>query len=222
MGPFKSKPKIDIELPERKKKRGKPLFLLPLLFASVGGLFLAKKRKAEAPSTGDTWQPGGRGYAAPTRSEPPSATPTSAPAAPVANEPVVEAPPPALDAASFTSLIGKPVVDINGDHIGDVEALYYRELRNVPEWAAVSTGLVDRKRVLVPLEGVTIGDRVEVPYPKDVIEHSPPTEAQALDDEPEMALYTHYSARRILPGVESERHPESVKLRMWAPPGGGN
>lgn len=122
------------------------------------------------------------------------------------------------DPSNFGTLIGKSVVDINGDHVGDVEAVYYRNLRMEPEWVAVTTGLIDRNRVLVPLDGHTDGEKIEVPYPKDMIEKAPAIEARVLDEDVEMPLYAFYSTRRILPGVESERHPEAVKLRSWSPP----
>jgi len=122
------------------------------------------------------------------------------------------------DSSQFEPMIGKGVVDINGDSVGDVEAVYYRNLRMQPEWVAVTIGLIDHHRVLVPLDGYTDGERIEVPYPKDMIEHAPVIDARVLDEDVEMSLYAYYSARRILPGVESEKHPDAVKLRSWAPP----
>jgi len=116
----------------------------------------------------------------------------------------------------FGHLIGRNIVDLGGSTVGEVEGVYYRTLSGDPEWLATNVGLVNPQRVLVPLEGVPLDDEsIRVAYSKDMIESSPAVEDQVLDEETEMALYQHYSARRTLPGVEAERDSENLRLRMW-------
>jgi hypothetical protein len=116
------------------------------------------------------------------------------------------------------SLIGKEIVDLNGEEIGSVEGVYYRSLSGDPEWLATSSGMVDKKRVLVPLDGATIGEQVSLAQAKAEVEAAPEIEALTLDEDTEMTLYGHYGVRRVLPGVEAERNDENVVLRQWLAP----
>ena len=110
------------------------------------------------------------------------------------------------------------VVDLNGESIGEVEAVYYRSLTGDPEWLAVSTGLVEIQRVLVPLDGATVDEEaIRLAQAKGVVADAPAVEEQVLSEATELQLYTHYGVRRTLPGVESERDDENVRLRAWEP-----
>ena len=120
-----------------------------------------------------------------------------------------------VDEARFGSLLGRDVVDITGDKVGEVDGIYYRKLEPKPEWVALNLGALDPKRVIVPLDAATIEERITVPYTKENITESPAVEAVVLDEAEEMQLYAHYGVRRMLPGIESQRSPEDEKLRLW-------
>jgi hypothetical protein len=121
------------------------------------------------------------------------------------------------DLPAMGALIGREMVDLNDHKVGEIEAVYYRSYEPKPEWAAVTVGMVDKKRALVPLDGATLGDPITVAYTKDMIEAAPPVEDEVIPEQLEMTLYGHYSARRMLPGIESQRTPESERLRAWTP-----
>lgn len=88
------------------------------------------------------------------------------------------------------------------EDLGDIEEVYGYEPGD-PRWAAVKAG--DR-RVMVPVISGTIdGDSLQVPYPKHLIESAPEYPAQ-ISLAQEMALYSHYNERRMLPsGADSDR-----------------
>jgi hypothetical protein len=115
-------------------------------------------------------------------------------------------------------LVGRDVVDSGGGKLGAVEAVYGRELDGRPEWVAVSTGLLEKKHVFVPLDDASIDEEsIRAPYPKALIEAAPEAgDADVIDEAAEMGLYDHYSLRRVLPGTEQERTPGSTALRRLA------
>lgn len=96
------------------------------------------------------------------------------------------------------------IVSVFGEDLGRVEAVYGYAPTNEPAWAAVKEG--DRK-VLVPvMSGQMEDDGLHVPYPKNIIETAPELPEQ-FSLAQEMALYSHYNERRILPaasGYEQE------------------
>jgi hypothetical protein len=122
----------------------------------------------------------------------------------------------------FGMLIGRPVVDPHGSEIGTVQSVYYRPQRGTPEWVALETGIVDPKRVLVPLEGATVGERVETAYPKEQVADAPVIEGTVLGEDEEMRLYQYYNVARYVPGSQTERERESVALIEWTPEPGGS
>ena len=120
----------------------------------------------------------------------------------------------------FGQLIGRSMKDLLDGPAGSIEAVYYRRLRGEPEWAATTVGLLDKRRVLAPLDGVSLTeDEIKLAVPNSMIEEAPTIEATSavLDDEQEMQLYAHYQVRRMLPGLEGERDEDGLRLRMWAP-----
>jgi hypothetical protein len=118
----------------------------------------------------------------------------------------------------FGKLIGMPMTDLMDSPMGSIEAVYYRRLRGEPEWAVTSHGMVDRRHVLVPLDGAVIGDSVRLSVPKSMIDEAPTVDiAPVLEDELEKGLYAHYMVRRMLPGLEGERDEQGLRLRLWAP-----
>lgn len=104
------------------------------------------------------------------------------------------------------------IVSVFGEDIGKVEALYGYAPTNEPAWAEVKEG--DR-HIMVPVMSAQMeDDGLHVPYPKNLIESAPPL-GEGLQGE--MALYTHYNERRILPAADGytdtdERtlHPVSI------------
>jgi len=118
----------------------------------------------------------------------------------------------------FGKLIGLAITDLMDSSVGSVEAVYYRRLRGEPEWAAASLGMVDKRRVIVPLDGATFDDdKIRLAVSKSMIDESPTVEDAVLGDELEQGLYAHYMVRRMLPGLEGEREEDGLRLRMWAP-----
>jgi hypothetical protein len=113
-------------------------------------------------------------------------------------------------------LIGVDVKDYEGAKIGTVARVYYRELRGVPEWVAVKTGLVDSEVRFAPLEGATIEDDIQIIYPKAMVDSSPDIEHEPPELPLELALYRHYNMRRITPGSETELAIDSDSLKAWA------
>jgi hypothetical protein len=215
--PHRSKSTVEAAREKVKKGRG-ALIIMPLAIATLVTYFFALQRKRISDETPQAWRSRMNEMPPQPRSTEPDAPRDMRPASQGPVEPVTRGALPELDETAFRNLIGKTLVDINGDGVGEIEAAYYRRMRGEPEWAAVSIGLIDRRRVLVPLDAATVGEQVAVPYPKDMIEASPATDAEVVDEPDEMQLFIYYGARRILPGVESERRPEAVTLRMWAPP----
>src|SRR4051812_8822469 len=56
------------------------------------------------------------------------------------------------------AVYGADVYDSSGDTIGTVEHLYVDQQTGQPEWLALGTGFLGKKRVLVPLAGADIGE----------------------------------------------------------------
>jgi len=104
------------------------------------------------------------------------------------------------------------IVSVFGEDIGRVEAVYGYAPTNEPAWAAVKEG--DRHLMIPLMSGQLEDDGLHVPYPKNLIESAPPL-GEGLQSE--MALYTHYNERRILPAADgdsegSERTMHSVTI----------
>jgi hypothetical protein len=204
---------LGIKSREHKKRTArKPLLLLAPLLGIGAYLVYSRAKTAKAPEYDPSWQ------------WPEQSTSTITPYP--ASAPGLRRDDPALspDAVSVppeskaVPLVNKQVLDLNGESIGEVKAVYYRSLTGDPEWLAVSTGLVDLQRVLVPLDGATVDEEtIRLAQAKGVVEDAPAVEEQVLSEATEMRLYSHYGVRRTLPGVESERDSENVLLRAWQP-----
>ena len=90
----------------------------------------------------------------------------------------------------------------SGDELGSIASVYGYPPSREPRWASV---LVDDRQVLVPLVSANAtDDGLRVPYTRDQVESAPAMSSNELTLDDEMALYTHYNERRILP-------PESFK-----------
>jgi len=90
--------------------------------------------------------------------------------------------------------VGQTAVDIDGDKIGTVEAVYEDDDGSGPEWFAVSTGWFGGHVSFVPVQGATSdGGQLRLPYSKELIKDAPHAEADGhLSPEEETRLYRHY------------------------------
>jgi sporulation protein YlmC with PRC-barrel domain len=96
----------------------------------------------------------------------------------------------------LSSLIGKDVVDVDGGTVGHLERIYWRHEDGRPEWGIVSAGMIERRRIAVPLMAASFDENISVPYPRDLIDDTPELEQDAITPQNEMDLYRHYNIRR--------------------------
>jgi len=92
------------------------------------------------------------------------------------------------------TMTGAPVNGRDGSTLGKIDAIYYDNDTNKPEWAAVKSGLFGGHVSLVPLQnGSWDGKALNVPFDKDALKsaphHDPGSELSATDEE---ELYRHY------------------------------
>jgi hypothetical protein len=111
---------------------------------------------------------------------------------------------------------GQSVVDIEGNAVGEISAIYEDEMTGAPEWLQVrANGL----NVMVPLESATEqSHNLRVPYFGDQIREAPQIDAEAdcLDHALEMQMYEHYHVLRILPGdVEERERRNATNPATW-------
>ena len=106
------------------------------------------------------------------------------------------------------SLTGAPVQGSDGEKLGKVEAIYFDNDTDAPEWAAVKSGLFGGHVSLVPLaQGSWDGDTLTVPFDKaGAAGRAAPRPGRRPDhaaDEDE--LYRHYglTAGRSASGVDA-------------------
>jgi hypothetical protein len=102
---------------------------------------------------------------------------------------------------------GHDVVDVRGDKIGSLEAVYFDTATDQPAFATVQVGMVGRRRlVFVPLAGATVSpNNVRVSVERKVARRAPAigTDGQlAAADEP--AVFEHYGLTYQL-GSSGER-----------------
>jgi uncharacterized protein (TIGR02271 family) len=91
-------------------------------------------------------------------------------------------------------LMGRRLTGRGGEKLGTVEQVFLDDQTGVPEFAAVSTGLLGSRQSFVPLAEARIsGDDVSVPYDKDMIKGAPSIDAdQHLSEQEEQQLYSYY------------------------------
>ena len=82
----------------------------------------------------------------------------------------------------------------DGDKIGKVEQVFLDDNSGEPTFLTVNTGLFGAKENFVPVKGARQdGDRVVLPYTKDVIKDAPKVDAdQHLSPAEEEELYRYY------------------------------
>ncbi len=90
--------------------------------------------------------------------------------------------------------IGRVLSDAWGHKIGKVDDIYIDDDTGLPEWLAVTTGLMGANTHLVPMRGATVSGRgVQVPFPKDRVKAVPGLGAEGRLSRMEKGrLYAHY------------------------------
>jgi len=88
---------------------------------------------------------------------------------------------------------GKVLYASDGERLGDIHAVLDDIETRKPEWLAIGTGLVGRKRVLVPVEGSEVrAEGIFVRYSAEQIRSAPEVEGDEISQEAEHRLYSHY------------------------------
>lgn len=92
------------------------------------------------------------------------------------------------------AMTGASVNGRDGSTLGKIDAIYYDNDTNKPEWAAVKSGLFGGHVSLVPLQdGSWDGNALTVPFDKEALKsaphHDPDSELSATEEE---ELYSHY------------------------------
>ena len=104
---------------------------------------------------------------------------------------------------------GMTLHSVSGDGLGEIESVYGYPPSTEPYWATLS---VDDHLVFVPLVSANVTeDGLRVPYTRDQVESAPVISGDDLTLDDEMALYTHYNERRILP---AESAGEDLRLQV--------
>ena len=91
---------------------------------------------------------------------------------------------------------GKSLYASDGERLGDVDAVLEDVETRKPEWFAIGTGLIGRKRLLVPVEGSELrDDGVFVSYSAEHVRGTPEVAGDEISQETERRLYSHYGLR---------------------------
>jgi uncharacterized protein (TIGR02271 family) len=99
-----------------------------------------------------------------------------------------------LDIDTVQRWQGRTMVDLAGDKLGTIDAIYLDDETGQPEWATVTSGLFTATTAFVPLaQAHDTGDSVQVPYDKDQVKNAPTMQADGnLSQDEEAELYRHY------------------------------
>jgi hypothetical protein len=86
------------------------------------------------------------------------------------------------------------VVTADGRRIGIASRIIDGRVNEVPAWIVVESGMLNRKRAIVPVAGAELrDDEVYSPFASDVIEAQPPlTDGDELTAEDEDELNRHF------------------------------
>jgi uncharacterized protein (TIGR02271 family) len=111
-----------------------------------------------------------------------------------------------------SNLTGAPVRGSDGEKLGKVDAIYFDNDTDAPEWAAVKSGLFGGHVTLVPLaQAGWDGDTLTVPFDKQALKaaphHDPDAEISAADED---ELYRHYG---LSAGRSADRSATAVDAR---------
>ena len=107
------------------------------------------------------------------------------------------------------TLYGKVAVDVNGEELGVVDAVYLDGGSGEPEWVAVRTGRSETS--LAPLAGATVTDAaVQLAVVAKLVRNAPHSDhppgqiTPELTDAQEAELYLYYSVEYTSPSAEIE------------------
>ncbi|MFI1383102.1 DUF2382 domain-containing protein [Embleya sp. NPDC020886] len=92
-------------------------------------------------------------------------------------------------------LIGRKIVDSEGNKIGTIGQVYLDDRTGEPEWVTVKTGMFGGRESFVPLGPADMqGDDLRVPFDKELVKEAPSLGTdEHLSPEEEARLYRHYS-----------------------------
>lgn len=99
-----------------------------------------------------------------------------------------------IDESQLSAVPGCTVYGRDGEKIGTAGQVYLDDQTGRPEWMTVNTGLFGTNESFVPLQEATFsGERLDVPYDKDMVKDAPRVDAEHhLDESEEAELYRHY------------------------------
>src|SRR5271157_5471009 len=103
---------------------------------------------------------------------------------------------------------GKMLVDRDGERIGKLQDIYVDVENDVPQFATVKEGFIDRHLTFVPLGGIKVGpDELQVAVTKEQVKAAPDIEqhGEELSQADESALYHHYEMNYTAPNTPSGR-----------------
>lgn len=92
------------------------------------------------------------------------------------------------------AILSSTAYDADGDKVGKVEQVFLDDNSGEPTFLTVNTGLFGAKESFVPVKDARQdGDRIVLPYQKDVIKDAPKVDAdQHLSPQEEEELYRYY------------------------------
>jgi uncharacterized protein (TIGR02271 family) len=98
---------------------------------------------------------------------------------------------------------GLTAVDQQGNKIGSVGQVYLNDQTGQPDWVTVNTGLFGMRESFAPLAGSSVdGDRLVLPFDKDVVKDAPDiADSEHLDVDEQEGLYAYYG--RYVTGLRS-------------------
>jgi len=111
------------------------------------------------------------------------------------------------------ALEGREVIGQDGEKIGTVEEVYVDDGTGVPQFALVKSGLFGIRRRFVPIHAARdAGDRLEVPYTKDIVDEAPSLETDGhLSDAEEEEIYRYYGVHSSAKQAETRRPGEQQR-----------
>jgi len=106
-----------------------------------------------------------------------------------------------------STITGASVKGSDGEKLGKVDAIYYDNDTDAPEWVAVKSGLFGSHVSLVPLtQAGWDGDTLTVPFDKQALQtaphHDPDAELSPADEDD---LYRHYGVTGTTDGITEGR-----------------
>lgn len=101
----------------------------------------------------------------------------------------------------LSTVVGAPVVDAQGVEIGTATQAYLDDQTGEPDWVTVGAATGGDAMIFVPLRHAALeGDRLRVPYSREVVTEAPRISADDhLDIEDEIQLYRHYGLEGLAP-----------------------